>query len=161
MITGPSHWLGAYRSSLLKSLHPFDEGMDSIYWDLDVALTIKALGLVNGYDSDFVGYVEAEEEVLAENSVSHGLSAQRAKQRFADSGFWPSAGRWLFELTRLPFQSWRRQHFWQRFGAHKLVGEDRDYCRRINRLRTSFRLKSEPATGQAPEVTPASTRRAA
>ncbi len=129
---GPSSWLAVYRSSVLRAIGPFDERLDSVYIDVDIALAISQLGLRTCVDPGFVATLDSDADILAEMKHPHGLSAQRAFQRFARTGNSNSLGNCLAELLQLPLRPWKLNHLWQRLGARKTQRLDDDFVRRLD-----------------------------
>ncbi len=131
---GPSLWLGAYRTSVLKSLAPLDESLHETFVDLDIALSMRTLGFTTVVDSEFTGSVERSQWLVAESRSAHGESAQRASHRYSKIVRSATASSMVADLIRAPLASWRLKHAVERLAAAKWTDHDLKFANRLKRL---------------------------
>lgn len=157
---GPSSWFAAYRTRLLKQLLPFDEQLDPICWDADVASAIKAMGFQNQLASDCIAIAESEDIVLEETGVAHGLSAQRSLARAGKASLSATVGGLVGDLFGSAIQPWKLRHLVQRLGAGKYRNIDESHFEQLQQLRKKqlWLEQKEPESEQPAEF---SYRRAA
>ena len=150
---GPSSWFAAYRTKLLKQLLPFDEQLDSVCWDADVATAIQAMGFQNRLLTDCVAVAESEDLVLEETEVAHGLSAQRAMTRSGKASLPATVGGLLGDLIGSTIQPWKLRHLVQRLGAGKYRSVDASHFEQLQQLRRRqlWLEQKEPAVEQSVE----------
>ena len=132
---GPSSWMGVYRTSLLKSLAPFDERLESLYIDQDIASSMRALDLRNLLEMELVGFVDEDPGIFQESQLPHGRSAQRSVARYAKKSFACLAKNFLRDVVCAPFSAWRLAHGMQRFVSRKNVAQDREHALRLKKIR--------------------------
>jgi hypothetical protein len=133
---GPTSWAGFYRRSTLALIGEFGSRLDDQYFDLDLALTLKAMGYSSATMSNCVCRVERPAAVIREAETAHGLSAQRAIARHAahESAF--SRGLFSFagELLSGIVSPGSFQQAMGRFGASAFRAEDRVFAERISEI---------------------------
>ncbi len=128
---GPTSWAGFYRRSLLASLGSCDEQLDSLYLDLDLALSLQNLKFGCTFCPDSVMTIDKPTCITDEATIAHGKSAQRTLLR--QNELTPSQRMMktslatLSEFASLPFGISNWQHAIQRVGAMKLRDIDRHH----------------------------------
>lgn len=139
---GPSSWLAAYRTDVIKSLAPFDENLSDDYLDLDIAMSLKALGFTCAMSGDFSAAVFDPETVAQESPA--GVSAQRICLRFSELLGSGTVASVCSDLIRLPFGSWRMRHLLQRFSARQFADLDLQYSTKLEKLAVSKPWQAQP-----------------
>ncbi len=133
---GPSSWLAAYRTKALKALLPFDEHLDSVAWDLDVARSLQLIGFQNTLLSDCVGVADSEALFVEEAAIAHGASSQRMQTRSGTSGLadlLECFGKDMLQLVSI--KPWRLKHLTQRFRAARFRRVDESHFLRLKSLK--------------------------
>ena len=143
---GPTSWLAAYRTSIIKSIAPLDETLDDCFIDQDIALSLQSLRCKCVLSDQFRGTIDDANAVFEEADVPHGSSAQRASQRFGDVMNSGSASNALADLLRATVSPWRLKHLVQRFAAGRSVDVDLNYSNRLERLSTDRPWLAKQAT---------------
>lgn len=132
---GPTSWAAFYRSSTLQQIGSFDEMLQPVYLDLDLALSISTLGFDCVFEPDCVVSIDRAAPLVREASLAHGRSAQRAIRRHSYDA---SVGATLLtitsELIRSPLQPWLIQHALQRVNAGRLADIDRHFADKLSRV---------------------------
>lgn len=128
---GPTSWAAFYRGSLLTAIGEFDEQLDPLYLDLDLALTLQQLDFSCVHTPDCIVTIEDSQAIIAESRQSHGRSAQRAFARH--SNLTASQTRTqttvgiLKELATIPWRPANLKHAVQRFGAGRYLESDQHH----------------------------------
>ena len=81
---GPTSWAAFYRRDALDEVGSFDETLDPVYVDLDVALALRSLGYRCAFRPQVVANVALPKRILREAQSPHGRSAQRAMRRHSN-----------------------------------------------------------------------------
>lgn len=131
-LIGPTSWAAFYRRSVLEMIGQIDESLDSLYVDLDIALSIEALGFQSQLAPDCVVEIERAKMILQESEQPHGLSAQRAIRRHADESYGRAIVSAALEIISSPVNGSRIQHVIQRLGAGKFRRSDRAFADRLD-----------------------------
>ncbi len=134
-VFGPSSWLAAFRTSVLKSIAPLDESLDDAFMDLDLAFALRELGFRNSACSRFIGYVDSERAIVDSFQQPHGLSSQRAVQRFGNPGLGQIIRFSIRDVLQSPLVTWKFKHGLQRLGTGKYQAEDLAFARKLQRLK--------------------------
>ncbi len=125
---GASSWAGFYRRNLLNALGDIDATLDSVYLDLELALSLKSLGFGCQFSPDCLVTLDEAIMIEVEASQPHGQSAQRAFVRHGESATAPSLIQTLATMTgEMLVSPWKRQnmrHAFQRLGTAKFTRED-------------------------------------
>ena len=125
---GPTSWAAFYRRTLLSALGEFDEQLDPLYLDLDLALSLQTLNFGCKFHPDCVVTVTDADAIETESTLAHGRSAQRAVVRYADySRSYQRMKLWQAVLAELAVSPWRHNnllHAWQRLSATKFQSVD-------------------------------------
>ena len=97
---GPTSWAGFYRRSTLAMIGDLGSRLEDQYFDLDLALTFKAMGYSSTSMPECVCLVERPAMIIREAETAHGLSAQRSIVRHAshESAFSRGCASFVAEL---------------------------------------------------------------
>lgn len=156
--SGPTSWLAAWRTRVLQSLAPLDERLDSVYIDLDIALSIAGLGFIAVLEPDFVGLVESENEIIVDSATPHWASAQRAQTRHRQLLTHSLPEISLMETGQIPSSEVKLKHILQRLHVWRMRKSDEQFRTRLQLNRAVAPVASSPSGF---ESTHASHRRAA
>ncbi len=144
--TGPTSWLAAWRTRVLKSLAPLDEQLDSVYIDLDIALAIAGLGCIAVLEPDFVGIVESENEIIVDSATPHWTSAQRARTRHGQLLTHSLPEISLTETRPIPTSKGKFKHIFQRLHVWRMRTSDEQFSTRLQ-LNRQVALTSSSSSG--------------
>ncbi len=81
-LVGPTNWAAFYRRSVLNALGDCDPQLDSVYFDLDLGLSIESIKLDVALAADCKMFLDDFESFENESARCHGCSAQRGFNRF-------------------------------------------------------------------------------
>ena len=130
---GPSSWAGFYRHDLLRKLGKFDESISDGFFGLDLAFSIRGLGLGCGLVTDRVLTIANPDLLHLRARPQSGRDAQRMVQRHLSvedqkMGSWAAIGSDCLKSF------WRPSHWAQvagRFSANNKQATDRAFARRM------------------------------
>ncbi|MFT5302851.1 MAG: hypothetical protein ACI87E_003080 [Mariniblastus sp.] len=133
---GPTAWAAFYRASALEDVGPVGDQLDSVYLDLDLALSLKTLGYKNTVCPECVLQLNDDSGFNEEMSTAHGQSAQRAYRRHAaqsstSSPLIPSACVFAMEVLAAPLKPWKLKHALQRLTAGRSAQADQAYAEHL------------------------------
>lgn len=131
---GPTLWAAFYRRSALEQIGEFAEHqLDSIFVDLDLALSLETLGFHHVVCSECIVTADRPMLITGESTQPHGKSAQRAIRRHAvePPSFAQTMRVFFAELLTTPFRPWIFRHAMQRLGAWQFRRQDRDFARQL------------------------------
>ena len=133
---GPTSWAAFYRRSTLAMIESWDSQIEDQYFDLDIALTLKALGYRNEVLPDCVCQFNRPAIVGREADQPHGQSAQRAIARHVanDSAFRRG---WVSFIAEIFMAIWKPGSFQQAVGrlrAPHYKAEDQAFKQRVSQL---------------------------
>lgn len=125
---GPTSWAGVYRRSLLTALGESDITIESLYFDLELALSLSALQFDCVICPEFVVTMDEPNLLMEEAKRAHGRSAQRAVARFSQRSPGQQRSKMLTammgELIAAPFRSTGLAHAFQRLSAKRFSASD-------------------------------------
>lgn len=78
---GPNLWAAFYRTSLLQTVAPLCDQMETIYLDTDIALTAQSMGMSCQWLPQVVVTTNQSKNIESEARRPHGRAAQRATRR--------------------------------------------------------------------------------
>ena len=133
---GPTSWAGFYRRSTLAMIGDLDSKLEDQYFDLDLALTFKAMGYSSTSMPECVCLVERPAMIIREAETAHGLSAQRSIVRHAshESAFSRGCASFVAELFSGIFSPGLFQQAMGRFGASRFRSGDGAFAERIDEI---------------------------
>lgn len=133
---GPTSWAGFYRRSTLAMIGDLDLKLEDQYFDLDLALTLKAMGYSSTSMPDCVCMVERPAIVIREAETAHGQSAQRSIARHAshESAFSRGCASFVAELFAGIFFPGLFQQAMGRLGASRFRSVDRAFAERVSEI---------------------------
>ena len=131
---GPTLWLAAYRTAVIKAIAPLDESLDESFLDADIALSLLSLGLKSVLSAEFVGQIEDADWMIDEATIPHGKSAQRTVRRHGggrSGGLFAAVAN---DLVASIVSPWRLKHLVQRFTVGKSLEKDKRFAERLKIL---------------------------
>lgn len=133
---GPTSWAGFYRRSTLAMIGNLDSKLEDQYFDLDLALTLKAMGYASTSMPDCVCLVERAATIIREAETAHGQSAQRSIARHAghESAFSRGCTSFVAELFSGVLSPGSFQQAMGRFGASRFRSVDAAFAERISEI---------------------------
>ena len=133
---GPTSWAGFYRRSTLAMIGDLDSKLEDQYLDLDLALTLNAMGYSSTSMPQCVCLVERPAMIVREAETAHGQSAQRSIARHA--GHESAFSRGLFSFVAELFSGILSPGLFQqamgRFGASRFRSGDSAFAERIDEI---------------------------
>jgi len=124
---GPSSHFGIYRRSVISAIGRLGCLTEDVYLDVELALSLQALGFSNRLCSEIVATIEREGSLESESRRPHGAAAERSLYRHdrrVRSSRWT---RTLLDMARSPLQFWRLRHGLQRLAAHREKSSDQAF----------------------------------
>jgi hypothetical protein len=169
---GPTSWAGFYRRSTLAMIGDLDLKLEDQYFDLDLALTLGAMGYSSVTIPECVCLVERPAAIIREAEKAHGLSAQRSIARHAghESAFSRGWVSFVCELFSGILSPGMFQHAIGRFGASRFRLGDKAFAERIAEIirrkkvieKTGLRVHEEELSSDVSDaIEQRQTRRAA
>ncbi len=155
---GPSSHLAVYRRSAINAIGELACLTESVYLDIEVALSLRALGFSNVLCADTVATTDSEHKILTESSCPHGCTAERALYRYGQRG---TSAPWLRTVTDIlsaTINPWRLRHGFQRLAARRQRSADQSFRRHLEVVKHT---ESWSETTIHPESTLSDQRRAA
>lgn len=150
---GPSSWLGAWRTNLLKSILPVTANVADIYLDTEIAFILRELGYTSSVNFGFVGYVDDSDSIFEQSQTPHGDCAQRGFEKFLKSSPANSlATNMLGDLVRSVVSPWHFKHAIQRLTSIKWRQIDRgqiDQLYNVDGGELAAEVQSEKAFARA------------
>ena len=140
---GPTSWAAAFRRSALEQLGTPDETLDPVYLDLDLAMSLDALGYRTKFVSDLVVSTQRCRLIAHEAEAPHGCSAQRASSRYPEKRKGSLLLSMICELAQSPFRPSLLAHLFQRAAANQYSDIDAIHA---NRLRDRSALQKMEST---------------
>jgi len=133
---GPTSWAGFYRRSTLAMIGDLDSKLEDQYFDLDLALTLNAMGYSSTSIPECVCLVERPAPIIREAEAAHGLSAQRSIARHAshESAFSRGWVSFVAELFSGIVSPGLFQQAMGRFGASRFRRADGAFAERITEI---------------------------
>ncbi len=130
---GPTSWAGFYRRSTLALIGDLNSKLEDQYFDLDLTLTLTAMGYSTAMMPNCVCRVERPAAIFREAKIAHGLSAQRSIARHASHESTFSRGLFSFavELCSGIVSPGQFQQAMGRLGASRFRAEDRAFAERM------------------------------
>ncbi|MCH2182028.1 MAG: hypothetical protein MK108_08490 [Mariniblastus sp.] len=128
---GPSSHFGIYRRSIISAIGRLGCLTEDIYLDVELALSLQALGFSNQLCSEIVATVDRESRVQAESRQPHGTTAERSLYRYGRQGRSSRWARTLLDMARSPLQSWRLRHGLQRLTSQRDRSADQSFRRHL------------------------------
>ena len=126
---GPTSWAAFYRRESVAQIGVCGDGMHSHYLDLDLALSLKAIGYQCEFCPNCVVDIEDPALITEELVLSHGRSAQRAYCRYRLNQSWlPSFLAMAWEIFSSSIEPWKFRHAIERRGARRFVHSDLHYA---------------------------------
>ncbi len=157
-VVGPTSHAAVYRNEALGWLPPSDVDFEDLYLDLDLALSLKALGYQCVVDADWRVACSGE-ALLAESQQPHGCVASRGLRRHGDQ-IKGTGSPWVADgLAVVRGQLWRLQHAVGRLAAKQHQQTDRKFKTQLIRSRNT-RMDLE-VQRRSSAIAPAARRRAA
>lgn len=130
---GPTSWAGFYRRRTLAMVGDLGLKLEDQYFDLDLALTLNAMGYSSTSMPGCVCLVDRPATIIREAQTAHGQSAQRSIARHA--GHESAFSRGLFSFVAELFSGILSPGLFQqamgRFGAGRFRSEDGAFAERI------------------------------
>ena len=130
---GPSSWAGLYRRELLEALGPFDDSIGDELFALDLALSIRSLGVGCGVITDRVLTLATRDMLNLSVRPQTGKDAQRMVQRHLSADLQKMGS--LVAIGSDCLNSFWRPSRWAqvagRFAARNKQATDRAFGRRL------------------------------
>lgn len=130
---GPTSWAGLYRRELLEAIGPFDETISNELFALDLALSIRGLGVGCGVTTDRVLTLSSLDLLQVAARTRTGRDAQRMTQRHLSSDHQRLGG--LVAIGSDCLSNLLRPSRWQqvagRLTARNKQAADRAFSRRL------------------------------
>jgi len=125
---GPCSWAGFYRRNLLNALGDIDPSLDSLYLDLELALSLQSFGFGCQFSPDCLVTLDDSTMIETEARQPHGQSAQRAFVRHGELATAPSLIQTLAtmtgELLASPWKPQNLRHAFQRLATSRFATDD-------------------------------------
>ena len=133
---GPTSWAGFYRRSTLAMFVGMDLKLEDQYLDLDLALTLNAMGYSSVSVPECVCHVDRPATVIREAELAHGQSAQRSIARHAshESAFSRGWVSFATELLSGIISPGAFQQAMGRFEASRFRVEDAAFADRVTEI---------------------------
>lgn len=130
---GPASWAGLYRRELLEAIGPFDESISNELFALDLALSIRSLGVGCGVITDRVLTLSSLDLLDVAARTRTGRDAQRMTQRHLSADHQRLGG--LVAIGTDCLSNLLRPSRWQqiagRLSARNKQAADRAFSRRL------------------------------
>ncbi len=133
---GPTSWAGFYRRSVLAMIGDLNFKLEDHYFDLDLALTLKAMGYTSAIMPGCVCKVNRPALIIREADMAHGASAQRSIVRHAshESSFSRGWVSFVAEIFAGVLSPGAFQQAMGRFGASRFWSTDNAFAERVNEI---------------------------
>ena len=145
---GPTSWAAFYRRSAIEQIHPISENLDSVFFDLEIAMSLRTIGMGTAFSPETTLEVERTGLITREQKLAHGQSAQRTycRHSIAGASIVKTALLIAWDLMNAPLQPWRLRQAGGRISAVLRRREDREYGAHLKKIASEnqFRIPFEP-----------------